>query len=133
MVIRRSQVQVPLDWNPNEVWLLGLCALSGAQSWHVELAHVPTWAGWLWYGLLVVGGLAGVAGALWRDAITGLLILRAALLPVGAGAYIWAVVVLAAHVTGVVGALVIATFGVAMHWRAAKITGLVRGHLRRPS
>jgi hypothetical protein len=122
VVVRRGDVLVPLDRNPLETWLLGLCVLSGAQSFAVRPDHLPVWAAWAWYGLLVLGGIAGLVGAYWRDAITGVLIVRAAMIPVGTGAYLWAAALYWTGGTGVIGAAVIASFGLAAHWRAVQIT-----------
>jgi hypothetical protein len=102
VVVRRGDVLVPLDRNPLETWLLGLCVLSGAQSFAVHPDHLPVWAAWAWYGLLVLGGIAGLV--------------------VGTGAYLWAAALYWTGGTGTVGAAVIASFGLAAHWRAVQIT-----------
>src|SRR5438874_5978687 len=97
MAVRRADVYVPLVRNAVEMWLLGLCILSGLQSWHTRVPHLPPWAAWCWYGLLIGGGLLGAAGGLWPDAITGILVLRTAWLVIGFGAYAWSVALLAVH------------------------------------
>ncbi len=135
MVVRRDDVYVPLVRNTVEMWLLGLCVLSGAQSWHTRVAHLPAWAGWVWYGLLIGGGLLGVAGGVWPDAITGILVLRAAWLVIGFGAYGWTVALLAVHSAQPVAAIVTATFGAAAHGRVVQISRYVRtnqGRRRSP-
>lgn len=126
-VYRRGDVLVPLDRNPLEVFLLGLCVVSGLGSLvNPPLSSgVPGWLAAGWYFLLVLGGLAGLTGAYWRDAITGVLIVRAGMIPVGAGAYAYATVTMAHR--DVLAGLILFAFGACAHWRAVQITHHVRG------
>lgn len=132
MIVRRD-VLVPLEANPMEVYLLGLCAISGATQLLALLAGtppttivVPMWLNVIWYVLLLVGGVTGVVGAFWRDTLTGLLVLRAAVWPVGHTALGYAAVL--AWKGQWMSAVVVAVFGVACLWRYVKISRFVRAH-----
>lgn len=131
--MRRGDVLVPLDRNPLEVYLLALAVTSGLSGLVAGGADVPVgspgWLTWLWYGLLVAGGTVGIVGAWWRDAITAVLIVRAALIPVGAGAYLYALST--ARSAGWLSAAMVAGFGVAAHLRAAQISRHLRVERRR--
>jgi hypothetical protein len=130
MVVRRSEVLVPMDRNPLEVYLLGLCVLSGAVSMlSPQPSPIPAWANVAWYGLIAAGGLVGMVGTFCRDAITGTLIVRAAMIPVGAVAYLYAVMVGVA--AGPVAGLVVAAFGVSAHLRAWQISRQLSVEWRR--
>jgi hypothetical protein len=127
MGARRKDVLVPLANHPLAVYMLGLCALSGTVGLlsATPASGMPAWVSWLWDGLLVVGGGVGLAGAAWRDAVTGLLIERSAMLPLGTGAYLYAIPV--GYSTGLLAAVAVVAFGVAAHWRAVQITRQIRG------
>lgn len=132
-VVKRGDVLVPLDRNPLELYLLALCALSGVVNGVALLAtgqdpgQGDVWAASLFYGLLALGGLGGIAGAYWRDAIVGVLIVRAAMIPTAAGAFIYAVSV-GLRGAGPLPAGTVFVFGVACAWRAWNITRQVRHH-----
>jgi hypothetical protein len=129
--VRRGDVIVPLARNPFEVFLYGLCVLSGVQHWDTKVEGLPGWVAWPWYGLLVVGGAVALVGEYWRDAITGLLVTRSACVVLGFGAYAWAVVT-TAKIDGPVAGLVVAAFGVVAHRRAWQISVLLRTRKGRP-
>jgi hypothetical protein len=121
---------VPFEPNALEVFILALCVLSGAAGPFLPpQAQVPQGLNWGWWLLLVLGGLTGLVGAYWRDAVTSMLVLRAALIPVGAGAYGWAIAI--GH-TGrpvdLYGAAVTAFFGICAHLRALQLSRFARGH-----
>lgn len=97
---RRSRPWVPWEPNPAEVFLLGLCAVSGARGL-VDLVvnghnggQPATPLAATWYLVLLAGGAAAVAGAYWRDPIVGALVMRAGMWPVGCGAGAYAIVML---------------------------------------
>jgi hypothetical protein len=129
MWLHRNRL-TPLDRHPLVIFLLALCVLSGVVNLATNpptAPHVPGWVNASWYILLILGGVAALVGAYLRDAITGVLVVRAGLLPLGAGAYAYALAV-GYHGTAVdlLGAAVVAIFGLAAHWRAAQITLHVR-------
>lgn len=130
MVVKRGNLLVPLDRNPLEIYLLALCVLSGTVS-GIHLAaggqppnHVPLLIAWVFYALITAGGAGGIAGAFWRDTITGVLIVRAAMIPTSAGALAYAITVL--HGGAALAALSVAGLAVACGWRAWEITRHVR-------
>jgi len=125
MTVRRSDVLVPLHRNAMEVYLLGLCALSGIASIATSPATpgVPTWASHVWYVLVAGAGLVATAGMFWRDALTGLLIEAAAMWPLGAGAYGYAAFVGRADMFA---GVVVALFGICAHVRGYQLTRLTR-------
>lgn len=133
--MKRGDLLVPMDRNPLEMYLLGLCVLAGLANGYVLALtgrsddHVPPLIGWAFAVLLVAGGLGGIAGAFWPDAISGVLIVRAAMIPTSAGAMAYAVEVLRGG-GGWVAALSTAGFAVACGWRAADITSHVRDQRR---
>lgn len=135
LVVKRGNLLVPLDRNPLELFLLGLCVFSGVVNGirlfatGQTLDQTPLWLAWSWYVLLIVGGLAGIVGAYWKDAITGVLIVRAAMWPVAAGAFMYAIV-LPGRV-GVQTAALVAAFGACCAWRAVQITRHVREENRK--
>jgi hypothetical protein len=121
---------IPLDRHPLVVFLLGLCVINGMAHLATRpstVPHAPGWVNVAWYVLLIAGGVIALVGAHLRDAITGVLVVRAGLLPLGAGAYAYALVT--GHrgaAADLLGAVIIAAFGVAAHWRAVQITLHVR-------
>ena len=119
---RQLTVLVPLEHNPLELWLLTVCLVSGVVGFvNGPLDDgIPAWARLLWYVLLFAGGAVYFVGVCVRDVITSTLIVRAALIPVGFGAYLWAVP--AAMLGGLLGGVLVAAFGVAAHWRAVQLT-----------
>lgn len=117
-VYRRGDVLVPLDRNPLELFLLGLCVISSLASSRVP--GVPDWAAAGWRVLLGLGGATAIAGAYWRDALTGVLIVRAAMIWVGFGAYAYAVV--AYFAVGPAAAATVVAFGISAHARALQIS-----------
>src|SRR5437868_796326 len=104
MVVKRGDLLVPIDRNPLEVYLLGLCVLAGVSGVYALASgvppadHTPPAMSLIFSVLLVLGGIGGIAGAFWRDAITGVLIVRAAMIPVAAGSLAYAVALLGAPV-----------------------------------
>lgn len=119
----RRDVLLPVTPNPMEVYLLVLCAFSGGTGL-IRLAGgvrsvQPVWLDAGWYLLLLAGGVTAVAGLYWRDTLVGMLVVRAAMWPVGAGAAMYAAG------QGFAGrwaqAVVVAAFGVAAVLRAAAI------------
>src|SRR5256885_4456397 len=79
MHMRRTGQLVALDRHPLVVYLLALCVLSGVASLlspSPNAPHVPVWVNRAWYLLLVAGGLTALTGAFWRDALTGVLVVR---------------------------------------------------------
>lgn len=147
MHLRRVGDLVALDRHPLVVFLLGLCVISGIANLvtpNPAAPHVPLWINRAWYLLLIGGGLTALVGVFWRDVVTGILVVRAGLLFVGAGAYAYAVVV--GHhglnrygethqerVAALLGAVVILGLGVAAHWRVVQATLHVRAEIRRKS
>lgn len=127
-VYRRNDVLVSLDRNPLEIFLLGLCFTSGLAGLLGESPpdgpHVPQVINWVWFGLLVWGGLGGLIGSSLRDAITGVLLVRASMLPAGFGAYVFGVIELlqARFLSG----SIVVLFGAAAHLRVVQITKHLR-------
>lgn len=124
--MRRRDVLIPLSSHPFAVYLLALCVVSGATALLFGRATpgIPGWLTVLWYVLLVAGGVVGLAGLVWPDAIAGLLIERASMVFIGVGAYLYAVPV--AYTAGPVAAVTVAGFGVCAHWRVVQITRQTR-------
>lgn len=95
---------LPRRRDPPELFLLGLCLLSGATFLVgaappslVERA-MPGWVVTAWYVMLVVAGLVGIAGNLWPGQLHTALLVRLSgqLLAAGpAAAYVVAVVAFA--------------------------------------
>ena len=133
--MRRTGQLIALDRHPLVVYLLALCVLSGVAnlvSPSPTAPHVPVWVNRAWYLLLVAGGLTALTGAFWRDVLTGVLVVRAGLLAVGAGAYAYALAIgHSGHALDVFGAVIVAGFGVAAHWRVAQATLHVRAEWRQ--
>lgn len=135
MRMRRTGQLVALDRHPLVVYLLALCVLSGVVnlvSPNPAAPHVNVWVNRSWYLLLIVGGLVALTGVFWRDALTGILVVRAGLLAVGAGAYAYALAI--GHhgrALDVLSAVLVAGLGVAAHWRVVQATLHVRTEVRR--
>lgn len=133
---RRSGKLVPIDRHPLVLFLIGWSAVVGTGGaisilagdntpptgslglWQVDLA---------WYLLLAAGGATVLAGAWWRDALTGVLLIRAGMWPTGAGACAYAVVLAAMGRPNT--AIIITGFGVACLWRAVQISRDMRAQL----
>lgn len=121
MVVRRDGVLIPLDRNPLETFLLGLCVFVGVGSLlSPPPTAVPDWLAVAWYLVLTVGGLLGLVGSYLPNVILGVLMVRAALIPLGAVAYAVGFLLGWAGVAAV-------GFGLAAHWRAWQITRHLRG------
>lgn len=121
--------------NPREVYLLGLCVVSGVGSLITRLAaepstavcscappdpaaHIPVPVILGWHALLIAGAATVLVGMCWRrDLLTGALISRAGWIWLGFGAYAYAAAV-AWPLTpqAVLGGGVLAGFGLACHW-----------------
>lgn len=86
---------VPVHLNLLELFLLLLCVFSGLLN-GARLASggplpdvppgTPTWLLASWYVLLVLGGVAGLIGAFWREPLAAALITQAAMWPLSCGA-----------------------------------------------
>lgn len=126
----RRDMLVRLEPNPMEVYLLALCVLSGLVGLVVTITTghtangLPAWLSVPWNVLLTVGGLGGLAGTFWRDAVIGQLIVRAAMWPIACGAAVYAVILGARF--GWLQGIVVAAFGAAAAWRAIQITRRMR-------
>lgn len=122
----RTQVLIPLERNPFEVFMLALFGFSGFVGLFAgsDNPGVPRWVDISWYGLLALGAVIGLAGEFWRDAVTGLLLLRAAMIPIGVGAYLYAIPVGAD--AGALPAMITVGLGFAAHWKCYQITRLIR-------
>lgn len=135
MVVRRGDLLVPLDRNPLEIYLLGLCVLAGAGSCYILATggklqdDVQPGIAWMFYVLLIAGGVAGIAGAFWKDAITGVLIVRAGMIPTSAGSLAYAVNLLTRG-SSMLSVLSVVGFSVACAWRAWEITRHIRSEKR---
>jgi hypothetical protein len=133
-VWRHHDRLVPLDRHPLVVFLLALCVISGAANLATNpptAPHVPPWINGAWYALLVLAGITVLIGAFLRDAVTGVLVVRAGLLPLGTAAYAYALAIgYHGAPSDLLAAVVVAGFGVAAHWRAAQITFHVRAARR---
>lgn len=135
MVVRRGDVLIPMDRNPLEIGLLAWAAVTGggrliglaAGDTAIPPTGIPAWADLAWHLLLLLGSLAALAGAYWPDAITGVLIVRAAMWPLSAGAGVYAVGL------GVAGqwrsTTAVGLFAAVFAWRAVQIGA----HLRQPA
>lgn len=131
MVVRRGDLLVPLDRNPLELYLLVLCVVFGTASTAMLAVtgetpdHASTVVGSVFYPMLAIAGLTGIVGAYWRDAITGVLIVRAAMIPLACATLSYAVSV-GRGGGGWLTAVVISGLAVACAWRAWEITTHVR-------
>lgn len=132
MVVKRGNLLVPLDRNPLEIYLLALCVLYGVvASFGLFVRHAPPAdhgaliVATVYYPTLALGGMGGIAGAFWRDAITGVLIVRASMIPVSVATLAYAVSV-ARNGGDPVGAATVAAFAVTCGYRAWQITRHVR-------
>lgn len=134
MVVRRGEILMPMDRNPLEIGLLAWAAITGggrlialhAGDPSVPPTGIPEWGDIAWHLLLLLGSAAALVGAYWPDAITGVLIVRAAMWPLSAGATVYAVGL------GLAGqwrpALAVALFAGVFAWRAAQIGSHLRDH-----
>jgi hypothetical protein len=115
---------VPPSRHPFQVWLVTACLLSGTFT----LAGVtsgsdfeealPQWTTSSWGLLLVVAGALILAGAWWRDHLTGLIMERIGLRVLGWGCLIYAFVIIQqAWPASARGGVIIASAGVASLWR----------------
>jgi len=127
MVVRRGDLLVPLDRNPLEIFLLALCVVSGISNLVTLITTGATpdnpspLVGGVFYVMLVAGGIGGIAGAYWKDALTGVLIVRAAMMPVAASSMSYALSI--EHRTGNwLSAGIVAAFALTCAWRAWQIT-----------
>lgn len=134
MVVRNGDKLMPLDRNPLETYLLALCVFSGVLNGigliqrGTTLDGTPPPLAAAWYLLLIVGGLGGIIGAYWRDPVTGVLIVRAAMWPTAAGAMMYAFVLPGR--AGWVSAILVFVFGLFCAWRAMQITAHVKSLAR---
>lgn len=137
MVVKRGNLLVPLDRNPLEIFLLALCVVTGISNL-IRIATdgpspgsaTPPLLSGTFYAMLILGGLGGIAGAYWRDAITGVLIVRASMIPVAASSLAYAIGFWyrgGALLTSVI----IAAFAGTCAWRAWQITKHVRDESKR--
>lgn len=111
------------------LYLYGLCMLSGAAYFATGpnpgsvATLLPGSLVYLWYIALAVGGALGMVAALWPDPDTGLLIERAAMLPLGAATLVYAAALLVlGNVAVLLTAGIVAGFGAAAVWRTVQIT-----------
>lgn len=135
MVVRRGDVLIPMDRNPLEIGLLAWAAVTGGGrliglavgDTAVLPTGIPPWADLAWHILLLLGSLSALAGVYCPDAITGELIVRAAMWPLSAGAGVYAVgLALAGQYRS---ALAVGLFSFVFAWRARQITA----HLGAPT
>lgn len=133
VVAYRNSVLVQLDRNPLEVGVLGWAVVTGVGRFvglvfdpvvNVPPSALPFWLSIAWHSLLVVGGTVALVGAFWRDAITGVLVTRAAMWPLSAGGALYALGLAAAGQWRP--ATAVTVFAVTFGWRAAQITHNVR-------
>lgn len=134
MVVRRGDVLIPMDRNPLEIGLLAWAAITGGGRLialyigdpSVPPTGIPQWGDIAWHLLLLCGSVAALTGAYWRDAITGVLVVRAAMWPLSAGATVYAVgLALAGQWRP---AAAVGLFGAVFAWRAAQIGSHLRDH-----
>lgn len=135
MTVRRGELLVPLERNAVETFLLELCVLSGTGGIFgfgpPPSDNLPPWLRLSWYVLLVLGGLTCVVGILLRDAIMGLAIERAGLVPVAGGATIYGVLVLVRGGATAYSSVIIGLFVAHAIWRIVQVSRLLRGHITR--
>lgn len=139
MVVRRGDVLVPLDRNPLEIFLLSwavFVGIAGAAALLVgeprsPAGHLGWWLDLAWYVLLGGGAILCLTGTFWRDVITGVLIVRAGMIPAGSGALIYSAALLANRQPRP--AAIILGFGAACVWRAVQITQHVRAEMTKPT
>lgn len=135
MVVKRGNLLVPLDRNPLEIYLLSLCVLFGVWSLAVLVKtgetpdHASVLVGSVFYPMLTLAGLAGIAGAYWRDAITGVLIVRSGMIPLACATLAYAISV-GRGGGGWITAVAIAGLAVACGLRAWEITRHIKDHSR---
>lgn len=88
---------------------------------------VPLGVLWIWYGLLLVGGAVGLAGAWWPRLLTGLLLERASMFMLSAGCCMYVVALVgSAGVAATAAAGFIASMGAACAVRLWQIWRDVR-------
>lgn len=127
--------------NPYQLWLIlaglaaGLTFAGGAAPAPGSVqAVLPRGLLLLWFGLLIVGGLAGTATTMipYRRLITRLQLERASVVMLGAGAWMFAISIQAfAPGTGTGAMLMIAAIAAAHTWRLVQIFFDIH-HLTRP-
>jgi hypothetical protein len=123
---------VVLRRHPMVIYLHGLVAASGLAYLLGPHPHsvdqlLPDGLSYLWYLSLAAGGVMGLVSAAWRDPLAGVLIERAAMLPLGGAALVYAVALLTlANLALLLNAGLIAGFGAAAILRALQITREVR-------
>lgn len=122
-MIRRRDLLIPAQPHPLAVYLLALCALSGALGLlgvgQRSPSHLPPWADTAWYVLLTAGGLLALVGKFLPDAPTGLVLERSAMWWVAAGAGMYGAGLMARHQW--LAAVAIIGFSVAAAARAVQI------------
>jgi len=123
--------------NPWEVFMLALCVTSGIANLVSPSplpTHIPPLVAQSWYWLLIFGGLTSLVGLAWRDVLTGVLISRAGHIPIGFGAYAYALVVGYPHNgQSLLTAAILLGFGTAAHCRAHQIKRLATPATGEPS
>lgn len=116
--------------NPFELYLLAVCAIQGiavlariARPTSIETALTPP-AGLriIWAALLIVGGVAGVAGLLWTDPFTGIEVKRIGLIAAGFGTLAYGVALLAFGPQGWFAAAFNLAFTIACITRTIQVT-----------
>lgn len=84
---RFRDLVVPIRRNSMELYLYFLCIANAIVVWILPSAVKPDLATLMWSILLGIGGLVATSGWFWKDAITGLLIVRASMYPIGFGCF----------------------------------------------
>ena len=111
--------------NALEAFLLGFCLLTGLSGILSPIPdNVPTFINIMWNTLIIFGGMVGIAGVVWKNRLTGMLILRSALIPLGLGAYGY--IPFVGEVGGPYAIVIVLTFGICAHIRVWQITKKLR-------
>lgn len=124
--------------HPMVIYLHALVAASGVAYFlgphpHSVADLLPGVLSYLWYATLALGGSIGLVSAVWRDPLAGVLIERAAMLPLGGAALVYAMALaVLGHLAVLLNAGLIAGFGVAAVLRAIQISRELRTIGRPP-
>lgn len=122
-------IVAPIRWtrSPLQIFLLAITFISGiviiinkSESKVIQSMHEP-WAT-IWGCCLVVGALIALAGAFWKNKITGMLIERSGTVLLGGASFLWPIAVIKyAGLSALYPATITLVFSGACIWQVAYI------------
>lgn len=120
-------IVLPRRLRPHEVGLLVISVITGLGIFIAPAPEItavfPGWNTWVWAATVLVSGVVGLVGCLWRGRVSTSLITEGAGLLLSVAAVIWymagAYIVRTDHLLST--ELTVATWGVINLWRVAQI------------